>query len=84
LHKQDYLPSPLDVPAIQGVDATDLEKPIERRSSDDEPFAALAFKIMNDPFVGTSPAHANFIDVNFAEWVQTVISSFRPYAKLPV
>ncbi len=48
----NYLPSPLDVPPIKGVKAgTDEE--IERRSSDDEPFAALAFKIMTDPFVGT-------------------------------
>jgi elongation factor G len=49
----DYMPSPLDVPAIQGTDAVDFEKIIERHSSDDEPFAALAFKIANDPFVGT-------------------------------
>ncbi len=48
----DYLPSPLDVPAIKGV-AMDGETPIERHSSDDEPFAGLAFKIMNDPFVGS-------------------------------
>ena len=48
----DYLPSPTDVAAIKGVKAgTDEE--IERRSSDDEPFSALAFKIMNDPFVGS-------------------------------
>ncbi len=48
----DFLPSPLDVPPIKGVKAgTDEE--IERLSSDDEPFAALAFKIMTDPFVGT-------------------------------
>jgi elongation factor G len=49
---QDYLPSPLDVPAIQGVDAADHDKAVERHSSDEEPFSALAFKIMNDPFVG--------------------------------
>lgn len=49
---QDYMPSPLDVPAIQGVDAVDPSITIERHSSDDEPLAALAFKIMNDPFVG--------------------------------
>ena len=49
----DYMPSPLDRPAIDGVDAIDQEKAITRPSSDDEPFAALAFKIMNDPFVGT-------------------------------
>nr|MDP9212323.1 elongation factor G [bacterium] len=52
----DYLPSPLDVPAIQGHDPKDPdndEKLIERKASDDEPFAALAFKIATDPFVGT-------------------------------
>jgi len=48
----DYLPSPVDVPAIKGVDAVS-ELAVERRSSDDEPFSALAFKIMTDPFVGT-------------------------------
>ncbi len=46
----DYLPSPLDIPAIAGRDERD--NPIERHPSDDEPFAALAFKIMTDPFVG--------------------------------
>ena len=48
----DYLPSPLDVPAIQGLklDGTTVD---ERPSSDEAPFSALAFKIMNDPFVGT-------------------------------
>ncbi|MDQ0190401.1 elongation factor G [Alicyclobacillus cycloheptanicus] len=46
----DYLPSPLDVPSIKGV--TMDGEAIERHSSDDEPFAALAFKIMTDPFVG--------------------------------
>ncbi|MEK9210703.1 MULTISPECIES: elongation factor G [unclassified Sphingomonas] len=48
----DYLPSPLDVPAIKGV-KLDGETPDERPSSDSEPFSALAFKIMNDPFVGS-------------------------------
>jgi elongation factor G len=46
----EYLPSPLDIPAIAGHDEHD--NPIERHPSDDEPFAALAFKIMTDPFVG--------------------------------
>jgi elongation factor G len=55
----DYLPSPVDVPAIKGVDANDEEKAIERKSSDDEPFSALAFKIMTDPFVG----HLTFVRV---------------------
>ncbi|MEY4685177.1 MAG: hypothetical protein RLZ25_1636 [Pseudomonadota bacterium] len=48
----DYLPSPLDVPPIKGTDA-DSDQPVERKSSDEEPFSALAFKIMTDPFVGT-------------------------------
>lgn len=47
----DYLPSPLDVPAIKGVNP-DTEEEETRPASDDEPFAALAFKIMTDPFVG--------------------------------
>ena len=46
----DYLPSPLDVHAIKGEDLN--EKEVERKASDDEPFSALAFKIMSDPFVG--------------------------------
>jgi len=48
----DYLPSPLDVPPIQGI-KPGSDEVVERRSGDDEPFAALAFKIMSDPFVGT-------------------------------
>ncbi|MDR1321018.1 MAG: elongation factor G [Gracilibacteraceae bacterium] len=47
----DYLPSPLDIPSMTGEDP-DKEGEIIRRPSDDEPFAALAFKIMADPFVG--------------------------------
>ena len=47
----DYMPSPLDIPAIKGINP-DTEEPDERKASDDEPFAALAFKIMTDPFVG--------------------------------
>ncbi len=47
----DYMPSPLDVPAIKGVNP-DTEEEEERPSSDEEPFAALAFKIATDPFVG--------------------------------
>jgi len=46
----EFMPSPLDIPAIKGVDMEGNE--IERHSSDDEPFSALAFKIMTDPFVG--------------------------------
>ena len=46
----EYMPAPTDIPAIKGVDLDGNE--IERHSSDDEPFAALAFKIMADPFVG--------------------------------
>jgi len=46
----EFMPSPVDIPSIKGVDLEGNE--IERHSSDDEPFAALAFKIMADPFVG--------------------------------
>ncbi|MCK5866598.1 MAG: elongation factor G, partial [Marinobacter adhaerens] len=49
----DFLPAPDDVAAIRGVDAADPEKEITRKSSDEEPFAALAFKVMTDPFVGS-------------------------------
>ncbi|MFR2192407.1 MAG: EF-Tu/IF-2/RF-3 family GTPase, partial [Streptococcus sp.] len=47
----DYLPSPLDIPAIKGINP-DTDEEETRPASDDEPFAALAFKIMTDPFVG--------------------------------
>ena len=47
----DYLPSPLDIPAIKGINP-DTDEQEERPASDEEPFAALAFKIMTDPFVG--------------------------------
>ena len=46
----DYLPSPLDIPAITGVDEDGNE--VDRHASDDEPFSALAFKIVTDPYVG--------------------------------
>ena len=46
----DYLPAPTDIEAVKGVDMKD--NPIERKASDSEPFSALAFKVMNDPFVG--------------------------------
>jgi len=49
----DFLPSPLDVPAIKGVKYQKEDEPVTRKSSDQEPFSALAFKIMNDPFVGS-------------------------------
>jgi elongation factor G len=47
----EFLPSPADIAAVQGIDPV-TEKPQSRKASDDEPFAALAFKIMNDAFVG--------------------------------
>ena len=47
----DYMPSPLDIPAIKGI-VPDTEEETERKASDTEPFAALAFKIATDPFVG--------------------------------
>jgi len=48
----DYLPSPLDIPAVEGL-KLDGVTPESRPPADDAPFSALAFKIMNDPFVGT-------------------------------
>jgi elongation factor G len=49
----DFLPSPADREAIAGIIDFKTEQPVERRPSDDEPFSMLAFKIMDDPFVGT-------------------------------
>lgn len=46
----DYLPAPTDISPVKGIDMND--NPIERKASDSEPFSALAFKVMNDPFVG--------------------------------
>ncbi len=54
----DYLPSPLDVPPVEGINP-DTEETELRRASDDQPFSALAFKIMSDPFVG----HLTYIRV---------------------
>ncbi|MCH4267477.1 MAG: elongation factor G [Brevundimonas sp.] len=48
----DYLPSPVDIPAIPGIDFK-TEEPTSRKASDDEPLSVLAFKIMDDPFVGS-------------------------------
>ena len=48
-----YLPSPMDVPSITGIDPNDEEIKIERHPDDNEPFAGLAFKVATDPFVGT-------------------------------
>jgi elongation factor G len=47
----DFLPSPLDIPPVKGIDPN-TDKEIERKPSDSEPFSALAFKIMSDPFAG--------------------------------
>ena len=54
----DYLPSPLDVPPVEGQ-APGSEEPLLRRASDDQPFSALAFKIMSDPYVG----HVTYVRV---------------------
>ena len=48
----DYLPSPIDIPPAEGVDPDHRDKKLTRKVDDQEPFAALAFKIMADPFVG--------------------------------
>src|SRR5689334_15644762 len=54
----DYLPSPIDVPPVEGINP-DNDETVLRRASDDQPFSALAFKIMSDPFVG----HVTYIRV---------------------
>jgi len=46
----DYLPSPLDVPAVEGIDPSDPSVVLVREAKDDDPFSALAFKLINDPF----------------------------------
>src|SRR4051812_2423264 len=48
----DYLPSPLDIPSVNGTDIDDKTKTLVRHASDDEPFSALVFKIMTDPYSG--------------------------------
>ena len=48
----DYLPHPLDIPPVKGTDPDDKNVPMERKADDKEPFSALIFKIMTDPFVG--------------------------------
>jgi len=48
----DYLPSPIEIPPVQGLDPDHPDKKITRKADDNEPLAALAFKIMTDPFVG--------------------------------
>jgi elongation factor G len=48
----DYLPSPVDLPAVEGIDPNHPDKTLSRKAADDEKFSALAFKIMTDPFVG--------------------------------
>jgi len=48
----DYLPSPIEIPPVEGVDVDDKEKKVIRKAEDAEPFSALVFKIMTDPFVG--------------------------------
>lgn len=48
----DYLPSPVDIPDVEGTDPDDEEKKLSRKADDEEKFSALAFKLMTDPFVG--------------------------------
>ena len=48
----DYLPSPIDIPAVKGISVDDPDVELEREASDDAPMSALAFKIATDPFVG--------------------------------
>src|SRR6185312_6886290 len=48
----DYLPSPLDIPSVQGTSIDNPDEKLTRKASDDEPFSALVFKIMTDPYSG--------------------------------
>ena len=77
----DYLPSPIEVPAIKGVLENETEA--ERKSSDDEPFAALAFKIATDPFVGTLTFFRVYSGVlNSGDSVYNPIKSKRDWADI--
>jgi elongation factor G len=71
----DYLPSPVDVPPVEGTDLTG-DLPVVRRPSDDQPFAALAFKIMTDPYVG----HLTYVRV-YAGVLKTGMSVFNSTKK---
>jgi elongation factor G len=70
----DYMPAPTDVAAIKGV-SIDSDEEMLRNNSDDEPFAALAFKIMNDPFVGSLTFARVYSGV--LETGQTIINSVK-------
>jgi elongation factor G len=70
----DYMPSPVDVPPIKGVHP-DTDEPLERPASDEAPFAALAFKVMTDPFVGQLTFFRVYSGV--AESGSTVINSTK-------
>ncbi|KAL9268454.1 Elongation factor G-2, chloroplastic-like protein [Drosera capensis] len=63
----DFLPSPIDLPAMQGTDPENPESTIERVASDDEPFSGLAFKIMSDAFVGTLTLRLSFGLIKLAQ-----------------
>ncbi|MBQ7922453.1 MAG: elongation factor G [Clostridia bacterium] len=71
----DYMPSPLDIPAIKGINPL-TEEEEERPASDDEPFAALAFKIMTDPYVGK----LCFFRV-YSGSIQTGMTAYNPAKK---
>ena len=71
----DYMPAPTDVDAIKGVDVDDKDVEMVRENSDDAPFSALAFKIMNDPFVGSLTFARVYSGV--LETGQTVINSVK-------
>ena len=70
----DYMPAPTDVAAIKGI-SVDSDEEMFRNNSDDEPFAALAFKIMNDPFVGSLTFARVYSGV--LETGQTIINSVK-------
>jgi elongation factor G len=68
----DYLPSPLDVPAVEGIDPHDPSKILVREAKDDAPFSALAFKLINDPF-----GKLGFIRI-YSGWLKTGDTVMNP------
>ena len=73
----DYLPSPIDIPAIKGV-VPGTEEEVERKADDNEPFSALAFKVMTDPFVGKLTFFRVYSGtLNSGSYVQNTIKNKR-------
>ena len=82
----DYLPSPLDIPPMIGHDPDNMEKEIIRKPEDSEPLSALGFKIMTDPFVGSTDLYPGVLghaeDGGFgAESAHRQDRTHRPFAE---